>query len=140
MSGSELCVAQRESEASPVAQSLRRIAQGVGSRISEETRDKGWQVCSLKVWLQDLTSVVQIRGIEAGLRATCHGHDVAFLSQHIGQGQGGAVLEHVSRPEDDSHHFLTHRLESGSFTAPDPCAHPSPFVRRGALQSDERIR
>ena len=129
MPGSELCVAQSKSEASPVAQSLRRIAQGMGSRIPEETRDKGWQVCSFKVRLQDLTSVVQIRGIETGLRAACHRHDVAFLSQHIGQGQGGAVLEHVSRSEDDCHHFLAHRLEGGSFTAPDPRAHPSSFVR-----------
>ena len=62
MSGSEPCIAEGKSEASPVAQSLWWIAQSMGSRIPEETRDKGWQVCSFKVGLQDLTSVVEIRG------------------------------------------------------------------------------
>ena len=81
MSGSELCVAQGEREAGPVAQSLWWIAQSMGSRIPEQTRDKGWQVCSFKVRLQDLTSVVEIRGIETGLRAACHSHDVALLQR-----------------------------------------------------------
>src|SRR4030095_16405039 len=101
----------------------------MGSGIPKETRDNGWQVCSFKVGLQDFTSVVEIRGIETGLRAACHSHDVALLSQHVGQGQGGAVLEHVSRSEDDCHHFLTHCLEGGSCTTPNPRAYPSPFVR-----------